>query len=108
VLKAVRDELKSDIASLSLKMDSKFSNIDSKFNSIDARFNAIDAKISALDSKISGIESKINYILALIEEQRAENRTVWDQQNAFLSRQNRLEERVVFLEKNVLVVSDAK
>jgi hypothetical protein len=75
----VRDELKSDVSSLSRKMDTRF---------------------AATDSKLDAMNSKIHQALLLVEEQNARNRIVFDGLTSLFTRQERTEARVDALEKN--------
>jgi len=58
MLYVVRDELKSDIQSLSLKMDSLFHKQDARFDSIDSRFASVESRLESIDSKFESIDSK--------------------------------------------------
>lgn len=83
-LELVRQELKSDITSLSLKMDSKFQHMDSKFE------------------KMSSVLFEMK---ALFEEQNSRNRVVLDGYAHLFDKSLSVESRIENLEKKVFGTS---
>jgi len=80
MLDEVRSELKSDIASISLKMKAGFENVDSRF--------------SEMNSKIEEVLSAIHGIKALTESQEARNKYVLDGHTNLHDRQDRFEKEI--------------
>lgn len=81
MLYEVRDELKSDIASLSLRMESRFKRVD-------ARFSEIEARVDEVLSEVKSQNAKFHRMLTLYEEQESRNRYVLD---GYTSLNDRLE-----------------
>lgn len=125
-LELFRQELKSDITSLSLQMDSQFKDLDSKFASIEGRFTTIDSKFTNLDSKFKNIDSKfINLdskfksidskfekltsvlfeMKAILEEQNSRNRVVLDGYAHLFDKSTATDSRIENLEKKIFGVS---
>jgi chromosome segregation ATPase len=113
MLHLVRDELKSDIRTLSRKMDSRFSENDSKLKSIDARFNEVDARFNEVDARFNEVDAQFKQVDArfsemharfdemkadhfrtqvLLEEQHSNNRIVLEGLQGLWQRQERIEQ----------------
>jgi hypothetical protein len=67
-LESVRSELKHDITSLSLKMDSKFSALEGK----------MDSKFAASDSSLAAISAKLDRVLTIVEHNSSEMKYLFD------------------------------
>ncbi len=61
-----RKEMKSDIARLEAKMESRFKGNDSKFKSIDARFNEVDARFNEVDARFNRVDARFDEMMALL------------------------------------------
>ena len=83
-------------------MESRFSSIDARFSSIEAKFSKIDARFDSLESKFASMDSKLSQMLALMEDQRSQNRFVLDGYTSLYDRQNLAEKRIEDIEKIVL------
>ncbi|MBI4925073.1 MAG: hypothetical protein HY843_04040 [Bdellovibrio sp.] len=116
----VRDELKSDIRSVDLKIGSLESKLESKISALDSRINALDpkleSKISALESKLGSRISTLEYktdagfkligakfeelrsdyhgMHILLEEQNSNNRIVLEGLQALWQRQEKIENHI--------------
>lgn len=118
-LELVRQELKSDITSLSLNMnskfqlleskfqnvDSKFQNIESKFLHVESRFQQMDSRFQDMDSKFEKMTSVLFEMKALLEEQNSRNRVVLDGYAHLFDKSVSVESRIENLEKKVFGVS---
>jgi hypothetical protein len=83
-LHLVRDELKSDIRSLELKMDARFDVVESRFSAHDSRFTNIEASLEKM-------KAEQFRMYALMEEQNSNNRIVLEGLQALWQRQDRIE-----------------
>lgn len=102
-----RQEMKSDIARLEAKMESRFKGNDSKFKSIDARFNEVDARFNKvdarfdemmalllkMDAKLHSMDARIHQTLMIVEEQKIATKFVLDGHVILNDRVNRHDER---------------
>tara|TARA_B100001248_G_scaffold262672_1_gene260734 strand:+ start:4061 stop:4549 length:489 start_codon:yes stop_codon:yes gene_type:complete len=115
-------EVKASVAGLESKMDARFADVDARIDALeskmDARFADVDAKFAQVHARIDALESKMDArfdkmeammakfyaeiakmnavnarTLALVEEQRAENRTIWDKQAQLEEKVDQLLER---------------
>ena len=82
-----RFELKSDIASVNLKIGSLESKMDSKFN-------AVDSRLKTIESKIEEVLGAIHKNTALVESQEDRNKFVLDGYSQIYKRQDDLENKV--------------
>ena len=77
LLHGVKDELKYDIVSNALKLDSFDSKIDSvnnsvksvdkKIDSVNSRVDSVEAKVDALDKKIDSVNSRVDAVEAKVD-----------------------------------------
>ncbi len=111
-LELVRQELKSDITSLKLSMESNFHALESKFLVIDSRFNYFDSKFEGIDAKFKDVGSKFEKIMsilfemkAMLEEQNSRNRVVLDGYAHLFDKSVASDTRIENLEKRVYGIS---
>jgi predicted nucleic acid-binding Zn-ribbon protein len=120
----MRKELGHKVTSVDLKIDAVNKNLSGRIDSLDKRLTGrIDSVEKKLTGRIDSVEKKltgridsveknlsakmermhadIHRVLYLVEEQHAENRTVWDKQAALEVRQDRLEEEVKDIRQTV-------
>jgi chromosome segregation ATPase len=62
MLRLVRDELKSEVRSLSRKMDTRFEAVDAQFKVIDSQFKGIDSQFKSIDLQFKSIDSRFKSI----------------------------------------------
>tara|TARA_B100001248_G_C27397744_1_gene466954 strand:+ start:5923 stop:6363 length:441 start_codon:yes stop_codon:yes gene_type:complete len=96
-LKSFEKSVKSQFGEVESRfkmVDARFARIEARFNEIDARFDEMEARFQQIDARFDKLEgmmakfygeiAKMNAVnartLALVEEQRAENKTIWDKQ----------------------------
>ena len=91
-LHLVRDELKSDIRSLELKIDGHFNGIESRFNGIESRFNGIESRFNGIESRLEKMQAEQFRMYALMEEQNSNNRIVLEGLQGLWQRQERIEQ----------------
>ena len=91
-LDAVRSELKSEITTLSLKMDSGFKQVDARFKQV--------------DSKIQEVLTAIQSVKVLVEDQNSRNLFVMDSLRSVVDVQQDLMNRVQKLEKSAFGVEN--
>jgi predicted transcriptional regulator len=109
MLYSVRDELKGDIKSMDLKMESQFKEVDgrfveveSRFQKIDSRFDEMESRFQKIDSRFDAMESRmdsrfekfaaeLHYVRLLVEEQNNKNNIVLDALNNLFARQERFD-----------------
>jgi len=82
----LRGEIRHDITTVDLSVRA----LEKK---MEAMLLSILAEIQGMNAKIEGMNAKIERTLGLMEEQRAENKTVWDQQEQFADRLDKIEEK---------------
>jgi uncharacterized protein YhaN len=98
LVKEIRNELLAEIRSL----DHKLGSVDHRVDSLDHKVDSLDHKVDSLEHKVDSLEhrmmAKFEESLAvahrtqvLMEEQRNENRIVFDGLKTFIERQNRME-----------------
>ena len=106
----VRDELKTDISGVEVRLGAKISGLDNRITGLDNRITGLEAKMNSLetrldgritgfenkmDSKIAGLENKMDSyfhrLAMLIEEQNARNIYVLDGLTILFDRQERIE-----------------
>lgn len=111
-LHEVRDDLRGNLRSFEVRMDSKFKQIDSRFEQIDSRFQQGDSKFKQvdlrfdelklhMDSKFEKIMSEIHQMKALMEEKNERNKVVMDGLNVIFEHQDRVENRVDEFDKKL-------
>lgn len=105
-LDAVRSELKSEITTLSLKMDSGFKQVDSRFKKVDAKFDQVDAKFDQVYAKIQEVLTAVQSVKVLVEDQNSRNLLVMDSLRSVVDVQQDLMDRVQKLEKSAFGVEN--
>lgn len=102
MLDRVRQELKSDIASLEIKMDSGFSKMQSTMDAMNAKMqSSLDAMNAQLQSSMEAMNAKLHRMHFLLEEQAVRNGIVLDGIAANFARQDRIEGRINEVEKTI-------
>jgi predicted nuclease with TOPRIM domain len=122
ILHLVRNELKENISELKAEIrgmngrfdqiDGKFAQIDGKFDQIDGRFAQIDGKFVQVDGRFDQLEAKmdemkhelkgeISRLAVLVEEQNVRNNIVLEGLSGLFHRQEKVENRIDNVEKNV-------
>jgi len=83
----LREELKHNDTDIILSIKSLEKNMNANFIEVEAQFKRVDArfeKMEMMQTKFYAEIVKMNAVnartLALVEEQRAENKTIWDKQ----------------------------
>ena len=72
------------------EIDAKFAGIDARFAEIDARFDRLEAKI---DEKFAEILAVVHRTLAIVEEQKSENRIMYEHLQGLTQRVDHVELR---------------
>lgn len=121
MLRLVRDELKSEIRSVGLKIESRFLQQDSTFEKIDAQFARVDARFAemesrsdkmdshfgliaaqftSIDGRFSRLESQMSELIAMtrytnlmLEEDRRNSKSVYEGHQLLWQRLDRLENK---------------
>jgi chromosome segregation ATPase len=99
------DERLAGIDARFAAIDARFDQIDARFAAIDARFAAIDARFDEVDARFVRLEAKmdagfasilyeIRRVSAQSEEQKDQNRIVYDSLRSLYDRQENLEKKV--------------
>lgn len=102
MLDRVRRELKSDIASLEIKMDSGFSKMQSTMDAMSAKMQStMDAMNAQMQSSMEAMSAKLHRMHFLLEEQSVRNGIVFDGIAANFARQERIEGRINEVEKTI-------
>jgi hypothetical protein len=91
MLREVRDELKADFRGLENRMDA----LDHRMKSLDYRMESLDHGLVSIGRTFGSfreeINSKLSHMIVLQEEQRADNRMVFEALASLRQRQDRLE-----------------
>lgn len=100
-LELVRQELKSDITSLKLAMDSRFSRIDSNLFEMKAQISRTNETILEMKSQFAKFDSTMFEMKAMMEEQNNRNAAVFEGYRYLFDRQTDTEARLSTVEKKV-------
>ncbi len=83
------------------KFESRFDKFESRFDTFDSKFHAIESRFNNVDAKIDALHALVHTIALRMEEQRSENSVVMDGLSNLFQRQERVEQRIDAVEKNV-------
>lgn len=94
MLFAVRDELKEEIRAVKFELKSDIAKLASRFETIDSRFEQIDARLFSLEASIAKLAAETHRFVCLVEEQNARNTAVIDGLTSLFNRQERVEKKL--------------
>ncbi|PCI27077.1 hypothetical protein COB52_05405 [Candidatus Kaiserbacteria bacterium] len=92
MLNATRNELKSEFASVFLKIDAVNKKVDAVDKKVDALKDEMNSRFSQSDSKLEKVLAAIHRMTALVEEQDNRNKYVLDGYAVLNARMDRLEQ----------------
>jgi len=76
----LREELKHNDTDIILSIKSLEKNMNAQFKEVDTRFEKMEMMQTKFYAEIVKMNAVNARTLALVEEQRAENKTIWDKQ----------------------------